>query len=291
MGKILVADDERGILDLMERVLGRRGHEVETFADGASAIEAIETGEYDVVISDLRMPARGGLDVLAAAKRRRAGLPVILISGSLEPEDRAQAELLGVYTMLHKPVDLAYLMTIVESAMGGVPSNSPKESAAAAATAPAAAPAATGGANGAGVLVRVVEREACLANLIGYCLRKQGYRVTGAAGEEVAIAIVGAPGAVEGVRKEAPKAVILALHAAGDLEQSIEVLDAGADVALPRPFEPDVLFAHVRAAARRCAAPLPPPAPAARPGPTGDGEKTEPSARSVTRNRMVAVKN
>ncbi|HVY62594.1 MAG TPA: response regulator, partial [Planctomycetota bacterium] len=120
MGKILVADDERGILDLMERVLGRRGHEVETFADGASAIEAVEAGEYDVVISDLRMPVKSGLEVLAAAKRRRASLPVIILSGSMEPEDRAQAELLGVYTMLHKPVDLAYLMTIVESAMGGV---------------------------------------------------------------------------------------------------------------------------------------------------------------------------
>src|SRR4051812_14138633 len=106
MGKILVADDERGILDVMERVFERRGHEVETFGDGASACEALEAGSYDLVISDLRMPGKNGLEVLAAAKARRPGVPVIIVSGSTEAEDRAEAEKLGVYTMLHKPVDL-----------------------------------------------------------------------------------------------------------------------------------------------------------------------------------------
>ena len=279
MGKILVADDERGILDLMERVLGRRGHEVETFGDGASAIEAIEAGEYDVVITDLRMPHKGGLEVLRAAKARRSSLPVIVVSASSEPEDRSQAELLGVYMMLHKPVDLAYLMTIVESAIAGTPATTGSMPATSAST--PAGPMTGAKVQPVAPLVRIVEREACLANLIGYCLRKQGFRVTGAASEEAAIAIVGAPGAVEGVRKESPRAVILALHATGNVEEAVAVLEAGADIALARPFEPEVLFAHVRAAARRLAPSTPTPAP----------EAQAPPGKPITRNRMMAVKN
>jgi hypothetical protein len=143
--------------------------------------------------------------------------------------------------------------------------------------------------------------------------------VTGAAtGGEAAIAIVGSATAIGAVRRDAPRATIIALHAAGDADEAVAVLDAGADVALPRPFEPEVLFAHVRAASRRAAAAAPaasampapsapatpapatpasgvaPPgpaapvaaAPAAGAGAAASGEATQPASRPVTRSRL-----
>lgn len=274
MAKILVADDERGILDLYERALSKRGHDVETFGDGASAIEAIEGGEYDLVLTDLKMPHRSGLEVLAAARKRRATLPVILISGVTEAEERARAEALGVYMVLHKPVDLKYLLTIIESA---VQSGEPRGPAA---PAPAPAPAAQPDPP-APPLVRLVEREPCLANLLAYCLRKQGYRVTleesrGAA----AVVIVGAAESVGRVREDVPRGMVIALYPRGEGAHAVAALEAGADVALERPFEPEVLFAHVRAAVRRLEG-----APAA--AKRGDGADEKP----ITRNRMAAVRN
>ena len=249
MAKILVADDERALLDLMERALGKRGHEVETYMDGDSAVEAIESDDFDLVLTDLRMPGKTGIEVLAAAKKRRATLPVIIVSGALENEDRARAEALGVYMVLHKPVDLAYLMTIVEAAI---------EKSAVLGKLPAFP------------TVRILERDTSMKNMIAYCLRRQGF----AAGESgsAAVVIVGEPTEVEKARKEAPRAVLIALYAAGESEEAVRALDAGADVALARPFDPEILFAHVRAGVRRAGAGAPP-------------------ATSATKSRIAAVKN
>lgn len=236
MAKILVVDDERALLDLMERALGKRGHEVETYMDGDSAVEAIEADDFDLVMSDLRMPGKNGIEVLAAAKKKRSTLPVIIVSGALEAEDRARAEALGVYMVLHKPVDLAYLMTIVEAAI---------EKSAVLGKVPAAP------------VVRILERDASMKNMIAYCLRRQGF-TTGDASSAVVV-IVGDPNEVAKVRKEAPRATLIALHAAGETDEAVRALDTGADVALARPFDPDILFAHVRAGVRRAGVPVAPP--------------------------------
>jgi DNA-binding response OmpR family regulator len=248
MAKILVADDERALLDLMERALGKRGHEVETYMDGESAVEAIESDDFDLVMTDLRMPGRSGIEVLAAAKKKRATLPVIIVSGALESEDRARAEALGVYMVLHKPVDLAYLMTIVEAAI---------EKSAVLGKLPAAP------------VVRILERDASMKNMIAYCLRRQGFTTGDAAA--AAVIIVGDPHDVERTRKEAPRAVLIALHEAGETQEAVKALDAGADVALPRPFDPEILFAHVRAGVRRT--------------------QGSPPATPGSKSRIAAVKN
>jgi DNA-binding response OmpR family regulator len=284
VAKILVADDEKGILDLMERVLGRRGHEVETFGDGASAVEALESGDYDLVVTDLRMPQKTGLDVLAMAKARRRSMPVILVSGSTEPEDRARAEALGVYMVLHKPVDLAYLTTIIDSALEeefatrGTGTREGTGTQTATGSTPGAGSSSSG--KKGGKLVKVFDREACLANLVAYCLRKQGFRATTdtlATGADVIIA--GEPAFVEAARRESPRAEIIVLYATGERDEAVRALDAGADIAIARPFDPELLFAHIRAAARRehCA-----PAPA----PAKPAESTGP----ISRNRIAAVK-
>jgi DNA-binding response OmpR family regulator len=62
--RVLIADDERNLRELIVRELARRGHEVDGVGDGAAAIERIRDGSYDVVVLDMRMPHKEGIDVL-----------------------------------------------------------------------------------------------------------------------------------------------------------------------------------------------------------------------------------
>ena len=69
--RVLVADDERNLRELIIRELARRGHEVDGAADGAIALERIRDGSFDVVVLDMRMPQKQGIDVL----RELAAMP------------------------------------------------------------------------------------------------------------------------------------------------------------------------------------------------------------------------
>ncbi|MBI3862834.1 MAG: response regulator transcription factor, partial [Planctomycetia bacterium] len=106
------------------------------------------------------------------------------------------------------------------------------------------------------VVVRVIERDLSLARLIAYCLGKEGFRATTDASEGTAtVVVVGEPEAVEAARGYATEAVIIAFYAERAPEAGVRALELGADVALTRPLEPEILFAHVRAAARRSSKP------------------------------------
>jgi two-component system nitrogen regulation response regulator GlnG len=69
-GSILVADDEESLRWVLEQTLAKRGHAVESVADGIRALAAIETGRFDVALLDIRMPGLAGLDVLQRVRQR-----------------------------------------------------------------------------------------------------------------------------------------------------------------------------------------------------------------------------
>ena len=83
MGTILVIDDEKGILRVIQEALSRSGHDVDTALDGIEGIQKFDDGSYDMVITDLRMP---GLDGIGVVEHIRASVnhavPVIGISGT-----------------------------------------------------------------------------------------------------------------------------------------------------------------------------------------------------------------
>ncbi|MGD8963422.1 MAG: response regulator [Desulfobacterales bacterium] len=83
MGTILVIDDEKGILRVIQEALTRSGHDVDTALDGIEGIQKFDDGSYDMVITDLRMP---GLDGKGVVEHIRASgnyaVPVIGISGT-----------------------------------------------------------------------------------------------------------------------------------------------------------------------------------------------------------------
>ncbi len=104
--RFLVVDDEPQIRALCKRVLQRDGYEVEEAANGRAALELLELGEFDVVITDLRMPEMEGLDLLQAVKSRQSDVEVIVVTAHGTIQDAIEAMKHGALDFLEKPFDL-----------------------------------------------------------------------------------------------------------------------------------------------------------------------------------------
>lgn len=113
--KVLLVDDEAGIVEEMASFLRRRGHSV-VGADGvASALAALDSqGPFDVVLTDWRMPGGSGLDVVRACRLRPRPRPtVVVISGHLDPSDSGDAYDAGAAHVITKPVSLRGLVHLL----------------------------------------------------------------------------------------------------------------------------------------------------------------------------------
>ncbi len=79
--RILIADDEPQVLDLIRQLLVHRGYEVATASSGEEALQAVPTFRPDVLLVDMAMPGLAGAEVLAQLRQQGVGIPVIAISG------------------------------------------------------------------------------------------------------------------------------------------------------------------------------------------------------------------
>jgi two-component system response regulator AtoC len=102
--RVLVVDDKENILKLFEKILAD-GFEVTTAQDGARALSLVGTGDFDVVVTDIRMPGAGGFEVLAAVKARSPSTEVVMMTGYGSVGDAVRAMKLGAYDYLEKPFD------------------------------------------------------------------------------------------------------------------------------------------------------------------------------------------
>jgi signal transduction histidine kinase len=115
--RILVLEDEPQIREMLVDSLGRAGHRVESAADGLAGLARFQGGEFDVVLTDLSLPERSGLDVARAVKRMRPQTPVVLITGwghLLDPTLLAES---GVDLTLVKPFRLERVLSILDDAL------------------------------------------------------------------------------------------------------------------------------------------------------------------------------
>lgn len=114
---ILIVDDERGIRDMLQWELGGHGHEIAAAADGAEAVEKVRNSEFDLVISDLRMPGVNGLQVLRATKDAAPETEVVVATGYAELEYAIECVRGGAFDFIQKPFDVTVLLSTVDRAL------------------------------------------------------------------------------------------------------------------------------------------------------------------------------
>jgi two-component system, OmpR family, response regulator len=106
---ILVVEDEPGIVDFVERGLRRQGFEVLSAADGETGLERAVEPEVELVVLDLMLPGRSGMEVLRQLRVRRPELPVIVLTARGEVEDRIAGLDGGAVDYLVKPFAIGEL--------------------------------------------------------------------------------------------------------------------------------------------------------------------------------------
>jgi DNA-binding response OmpR family regulator len=103
VASLLVVDDEPRIRTILNRSLSAQGHTVYEASDGQAALDQLDSHEMDLVLLDLAMPRRGGLDVLAVLKDRGSSPPVIVLTAVTEISARIQALDRGAVDVVAKP--------------------------------------------------------------------------------------------------------------------------------------------------------------------------------------------
>ena len=122
---ILVADDDRAIRTVLNQALARLGHDVRTTGNAATLWRWVESGEGDLVITDVVMPDENGLDLVPRIKRLRPDLRIIVMSAQNTLMTAVKATERGAFEYLPKPFDLGELVRVVQRALAA-----PKASAA-----------------------------------------------------------------------------------------------------------------------------------------------------------------
>ena len=114
--RVLVADDENNLRDLIVRELTRRGLEAEGVGDGESALARLREDPYDVVVLDMKMPKKEGIEVLRELQEIPEHPQVIVMTGFQEVATAVEAMKLGAYDYLTKPTKIEELEVLVRKA-------------------------------------------------------------------------------------------------------------------------------------------------------------------------------
>jgi DNA-binding NtrC family response regulator len=111
--RILFADDEHSLQEVMRMELPRLGHEVVVCPDGKSALKALEKSTFDAAILDIRMPGLNGIEVLEQLKQISPDTEVVMMTGHASLETAVDAVRLGAFDYITKPAKLTQIETIL----------------------------------------------------------------------------------------------------------------------------------------------------------------------------------
>lgn len=115
--QVLIADDDASTLSGMRALLTVWGYEVETAPNGRAALEKITSAPPAVLVTDVVMPLMNGLELLDAVRIARPAMPVIILTAHSSLDTLMVAAAEGAFAYLPKPVDVAKLKAVLESAL------------------------------------------------------------------------------------------------------------------------------------------------------------------------------
>ena len=114
--RVLVADDEKNLRELIVRELARKGHDVQGVADGEAALGSVADGAYDVLVLDMKMPKKEGIEVLRELAQLAESPQVIVMTGFQDVATAVEAMKLGAYDYLTKPTKIEELDILIRKA-------------------------------------------------------------------------------------------------------------------------------------------------------------------------------
>jgi two-component system, NtrC family, response regulator HydG len=114
---LLVADDDPGLRESLERALTREGYRIVLASDGRAALERFQSGGIDLIVTDLKMPGLTGLELLRAAKAIAPDVDVILLTAFGTVEEAVKAMKDGAYDFLTKPFRREQLLKLIDKAL------------------------------------------------------------------------------------------------------------------------------------------------------------------------------
>lgn len=124
MARILVVDDEIEIRDILREILERAGHEVSEASDGGEALRLTEREPFDMVVTDIVIPTKNGLEVILKLRKDSPATPVVAMSGFFvnypdhEIEYLSAAKAFGCRHVLKKPFSRREVLETVGAALG-----------------------------------------------------------------------------------------------------------------------------------------------------------------------------
>ena len=117
MSKILLVDDEPGLLLFIARLIKANGHDALTATDGVEALKIVKETEVDLVLTDLRMPRMDGMTLLREIKALKPTMPVILLTAYASAETELESKEIGAYEYRSKPFNVDKILDTINNAL------------------------------------------------------------------------------------------------------------------------------------------------------------------------------
>jgi two-component system phosphate regulon response regulator PhoB len=127
--KILVVDDEKDILELIDYNLSKNGYRVKTVTTGEDALELIRENEYDLIILDLMLPGVDGFDLckMIKADKAKSSIPIVMVTAKSEEADKVAGLEIGADHYVTKPFSPRELLAIVKATLRRRPAKDEEE--------------------------------------------------------------------------------------------------------------------------------------------------------------------
>ena len=115
--RILIVDDEQKMRRILQIILGKQRYDIDLAKDGIEALDFFQRQQYDLVITDLKMPRMDGMELIGFIRREKPDVPVIVITAHGSVESAVKAMKSGAYDYITKPFENEEIRIVVSKAV------------------------------------------------------------------------------------------------------------------------------------------------------------------------------